>query len=189
MQKLAYKPSNKFIITVILALSVTLMGSSAVMWYLGSFTKATVSKGVSEPYRIAYMQHVGPYNDVDATFDQVAELLRKANIDPKTPFLFIIDDNNVVESKRRSKVGYLISARDYVPGPLETETLPVRDVLIATFDGSPMMGSYKGYEAMKDWAKTYGYTLSLPALEIYHPDGEMEYQLGVRKGTEVPAKP
>ena len=181
--QLAHKPSNKFIVTVIIALSVTIMGSTLVMWYLGSFTKPTIKKGVSEPYRIAYIINVGPYNDVHDTFDKVADILRKANIEPKTPFLFIMDNNKVPESKRRSKVGYLISQRDYVPGPLETDTLPVRDVLIATFEGGAMMGSYKGYEAMKEWAKMYGYTLSLPALEIYHPNGAMEYQLGVKKGS------
>ncbi len=184
-QKLAYKASNKFIVTVIMALSVTIMGSTIVMWYLGSFTEATVKKGVSEPYRVAYMLNIGPYNKIENTLERVAEHLRKANIEPKTPFLLILDNNSVVESKRRSKVGYLISKRDYVPGPLETETLPVRDVLIATFEGGAMMGSYKGYEAMKNWAKKYGYTLSLPALEIYHPDGIMEYQLAVKKESQA----
>lgn len=181
--KQAFIPSNKFFVTVIVALSLTIMGSTVVMWYLGSFTKAAVSKGVSEPYRVAYLLNVGPYNDVHDKFEEVAELLRKANIEPETPFLMILDDSNVHEDQRRSKVGYLISKRDYVPGPLETDTLPVRDVLIATFEGSAMMGSYKGYDAMKDWAKRYGYTLSLPAVEFYHPDGKMEYQLGVKKGT------
>ncbi|MDX8403505.1 MAG: GyrI-like domain-containing protein [Mariprofundaceae bacterium] len=181
-QKLAYKPSSKFIITVIMALSVTVMGSAVVMWYLGSFTRATVIKGVSEPYRVAYMLNVGPYNEIQGTLDKVAEHLRKAKIEPKTPFILILDDSTVFESSRRSKVGYLIARRDYVPGPLETEVLPVRDVLIAKYEGGAMMGSYKSYEAMKGWAKKYGYTLSLPALEIYHPDGIMEYQLAVAKG-------
>jgi len=181
MTKMAHKPSNKFIITVIAALSVTILGSTIVMWYLGSFTKPEVKKGVSEPYRVAYMINVGPYNEIEGTLEKVAEHLRKAKIEPKTPFLMILDGNEVVEGKRRSKVGYLIGKRDYVPGPLETEELPVRDVLIATFDGGAMMGSYKGYEAMKEWARRYGYRLSLPALEIYHPEGAMEYQLGVTK--------
>ncbi len=34
---------------------------------------------------------------------------------------------------------------------------------------------------MKEWAKQNHYTLVLPALEIYHPDGVKEYQLGIRK--------
>ena len=180
--KQAFIPSNKFFVTVIVALALTIMGSTVVMWYLGSFTKPTLTKGVSEPYRVAYILNVGPYNDVHDKFDEVAAILKKANIEAKTPFLMIIDDSNVHEGQRRSWVGYLISKRDYVPGPLETGTLPVRDVLIATFDGGAMMGSYKGYEAMKDWSKTYGYTLSLPAVEFYHPEGKMEYHLGVKKG-------
>lgn len=181
-QKQAFIPSNTFFVTVIIALALTIMGSTVVMWYLGSFTKATVTKGMSEPYQVAYLLNVGPYNDVDEKFEEVAAILEKANIEAKTPFLMILDDNNVHEGQRRSKVGYLVSKRDYISGPLIKETLPIREVLIATFDGGAMMGSYKGYEAMKDWAKNYGYTLSLPAIEFYHPEGKMEYQLGVTKG-------
>ncbi len=181
MTKMAHKPNKKFIITVIVALSVTILGSTIVMWYLGSFTKPDVKKGVSKPYRVAYMINYGPYNEIQGTLDKVAEHLRKAKIEPKTPFLMILDSSKVTESKRRSKVGYLIGKRDYIPGPLETEELPVRDVLIATFDGGAMMGSYKGYEAMKEWARRYNYKLSLPALEIYHSEGAMEYQLGISK--------
>jgi len=180
-QKLAHKPTNKFIVTVIIALSVTLMGSAAVLWYLGSYTKPTVRKGTSEPYRVAYLLKTGPYNEVHDTFGKVKEILEKAKVEAKTPFLMIIDDNNVNESQRRSKVGYIISARDYIPAPLETETLPVRDVLIASFEGGAMMGSYKAYDAMKEWARRYGYTLSLPALEIYYSEQAKEYQLGVKK--------
>jgi len=181
MTKMAHKPSNKFIVTVIMALAVTIMGSTIVMWYLGSFTKPEVRKGVSEPYRVAYLINIGPYNEIKETLNKVAEELRKAKIEPKTPFLMILDGNEIVESKRRSKVGFLVGKRDYVPGSLITEELPVRDVLIATFDGGAMMGSYKSYEAMKEWARRYGYKLSLPALEIYHPDKPMEYQLGISK--------
>ncbi|MES0371341.1 MAG: GyrI-like domain-containing protein [Mariprofundaceae bacterium] len=183
-QKLAHKVSNKFIITVILALSVTVMGSTVVMWYLGSFTKPEVMKGNSEPFRVAYMLNIGPYNEIQGTLDKVAEHLRNAKIEPKTPFILILDESTVFESSRRSKVGYLISRRDYVPGPLETEVLPSREVLIAKYDGGAMMGSYKSYEAMRHWSKKYGYTLSLPALEIYHPDGIMEYHLGINKGSQ-----
>ena len=183
-QKLAFKPSTKFIVTVAVALSVTVMGSAAVMWYLGTYTQPELRKGVSEPYQIAYILNVGPYDKINDTFEKVAALLRKADIEPKTPCVLLMDGNNIHESERRSKVGYLISRHDYVPAPLDSETLPVRDVLIATFEGGAMMGSYKSYQAMRDWVKRYNYSLSLPAFEIYHPNGTMEYQLGVSKAGE-----
>jgi len=180
-QKLAFKPTTKFIVTVAVALSVTVMGSAAVMWYLGSYTQATVKKGVTGPYHFAYIMNVGPYDKINDTFEKVAEQLRNVNIEPKTPCVLLMDGNNVHESERRSKVGYLVSRHDVVEPPLDNETIPQREVLIATFDGGPMMGSYKSYQAMRHWVKKYNYKLSLPAFEIYHPDGIMEYQLGVSK--------
>jgi effector-binding domain-containing protein len=180
-QKPDFSPPNGFMIAVIVALLMAAMGSTMAMWYLRTFTQAEVKKGVSEPYHIAYILNVGPYDRINGIFEKVAMHLRQANIEPKIPCILLMDGNNVHASKRRSKVGYLISARAYVPAPLESETLPERDVLIATIKGGALTGSYRGYQAMGEWARKYGYRLSLPALEIYQHDGITEYQLGVSR--------
>jgi effector-binding domain-containing protein len=61
------------------------------------------------------------------------------------------------------------------------EEIPQREVAMASFDGGSLLGSYRAYEAMKEWATFNGYALSLPAFEIYHKDGRIEYQLPIQR--------
>ena len=98
------------------------------------------------------------------------------------PFGLLMDETgSVPREQMRSKAGYIISPGAFVPGSLKEEMMPSRDVLLATFDGGAMIGSYKSYEGMKDWAKFHGYALQMPALEIYRDNGTIEYQLGIKK--------
>ncbi len=183
-QKLDLSPPNSFIIAIIVALLMTIMGSAVAMWYLRTFAQTELKMDISPPYHIAYILNVGPYDSINSIFEKVARDLRQANIEPEIPCVLLMDRNSVHESKRRSKVGYLISSRAHVPVPLESETLPEREVLIATFRGGAITGSHRGYQAMKAWAEKYGYRLSLPALEIYQHDGVTEYQLGISRATD-----
>jgi len=173
--------SRNVLIFVFVSMLLTIFGGAGVMFYIGFFTDAKVQKNIAPPYKIAYLTQIGPYSDVKPTLERVAEKLKEANIEHETACVLLLDDSNVPEEKRRAKIGYLVNQSTYVPGPLEIEELPQREILMATFNGGALMGSYKAYEAMKEWAKYNDYTLSMPALEIYHPDGVKEYQLYIRR--------
>lgn len=179
--KMAYNPDRKFLILIFIALMLSLFGTGAVLLYLGKFTDVVIAKNSAPAYRIAYVMRVGPTSDLDPVLEEVKQQLAKAEIEPIAPCIIILDDNSVLAENRRSKIGYLVSRNAYIPAPLEAEDIPEREVLMATFDGSAMMGSYKAYPAMIEWANKYGYKLSLPALEIYYSDKPNEYQLNVSK--------
>ncbi len=174
--------SRKFLGFILIGLITTLFGGLAVMYYLGMFSEVAVTRTSAPAYHIAYLFHTGPYNDIQPSIEKVSEHLKRAGIQADTPFALLLDNTgSTPESKRRAKVGYLLSPRDLAPLPLEEETFPAREVIKGTFSGGKLLGSYKAYEAMKKWAKANHYSLVLPALEIYHPDGVTEYQLGIRK--------
>lgn len=179
--QMAYNPSRKFLALIGIALMLSLFGTGAVLLYLGKFTDVVIAKNTAPAYRLAFIMQVGPTSELDPVFDHVKQQLDKAEVEPLAPAVMILDDNSVLAKDRRSKVGYLVPQGAYIPAPLEVEEIPQRDVLMATFDGSAMMGSYKAYPAMIEWANKYGYKLSLPALEIYYPNQPNEYQLSVSK--------
>ncbi len=174
--------SNKLIGIILVGLLTTVFGGTGVLYYLGMFSKVTVVQASVPSYRIAYLFHTGAYNTIEPSIRKAEEYLKKAGIKTKTPCALFLDDiGKTPESQRRAKVGYLLKYSDVVPATLSEETFPGREVITATFSGGRLLGSYKAYQAMKKWAKTHHYTLVLPALEIYHPDGATEYQLGIRK--------
>ena len=174
--------SNKFLAMVLAGILTTLFGALAVLFYLGFFTRVQIEQIQSPAYRIAYLQHVGPYNQIEPTINLVAESLNKAGLAADTPFALLLDDNGQVKPEnRRSWAGYLLPEQTAVPAGLLEDTIRSREVLRVRFSGGTLMGSYKAYQAMKEWAAAKGYQLVLPALEIYHPGQPKEYQLGIRK--------
>jgi effector-binding domain-containing protein len=174
--------SNKFLGVILVGLLTTLFGGIGVMYYLGMFSEVKVTQTSAPSYRIAYLFHTGAYNDIEPSIKKVDEFLKKAGVNTDTPCALLLDNTgNTPESQRRAKVGYLLKHGDVVPAPLDEEIFPGRNIVSAKFSGGTLIGSYKAYEAMKKWAKVHHYTLTLPALEIYHPNGVKEYQLGIRK--------
>jgi len=172
--------SNKFLIAILAGLLTTIFGGVGVMYYLGMFSEVTIIQTSAPLYRIAYLFHTGAYNNIKPSIEKAEEYLKKAGVEVDTPCaLFLDDTGKIPENQRRAKIGYLLRRGDIAPGPLDEEQFPGREVVIATFSGGTLLGSYKAYEAMKKWAKIHHYTLVLPALEIYHPNGVTEYQLGI----------
>jgi len=174
--------SNKFLGIMLVGLLTTLFGGAGVMFYMGMFSNVTVTRISAPSYHIAYLFHTGAYNNIEPSIKKADEYLKKSGIKANTPCaLFLDDTGSTPESQRRAKVGYLLEHSDVVPASLDEERFPGREVVTTTFSGGTLLGSYKAYEAMKKWAKANHYTLVLPALEIYHPNGVKEYQLGIRK--------
>ncbi len=172
--------SNTFLGITLVGLLITLFGGAGVMYYLGVFTTVEVTQQTAPSYRIAYLFHTGPYNEIEPSIKQAGEYLNKAGIKTDTPCAILLDDTgSVAAAKRRSKVGYLVKRGDFIPVQLDEEIFPPRNVVRVVFSGGTLLGSYKAYEGMKAWAKDHHFTLVLPAIEIYHPDGGTEYQLGI----------
>lgn len=175
-------PSQKILILAVIGMLIAVAGGGGVMFYLGAFKNPEVYRDVTHEYRIAYVEHKGSYSELDAIFAQVAADLEKAGITTETPCALFLDDVDVVlEPDRRSQIGYLVKYGDDIPGSLEVRTIASREVVAATFKGGTLLGSYKAYAAMREWSKVNGYKLALPALEIYHSNGKVEYQLSIHK--------
>ena len=175
-------PSKKLLLIAALAILFTLAGTAGIFYYLGFFNRISLKHMHAPAYRLVYLAHSGPYNTLQATFEKVAAQLDKAHIRSSRAGALLLDDPSVVAAEQlRSKVGYLISAQDIPPASLQFETVAEREVISAYFMGTPVIGSYKAYPAMKEWSNRYGYKLKLPSLEIYHDDGKVEYQLAITK--------
>ena len=174
--------SQKMLILVLIGLALTVGGGASVMFYLGAFKDPEVYRSVTQEYHLAYKSHKGAYNNIDPILEEVAKHLKEADIEAVTPCAMFMDSvSEVLEPDRQSKIGYLVQRNDYIAAPLEQMTIPSREVVVATFEGGTLLGSHKAYTGMRDWARANGYQLMLPAFEIYHAEGKVEYQLPIKK--------
>ncbi len=174
------QPSKVLPLAALVALGCALIGTPAALFYLGAFSQPTLEKVTTPGYRLVYVNHIGPYNEIKNIFKEVETRLQEANITPIAPAAQFLDDPGLVSTEKlRSKVGYLIEDHERSPSFLNDERLLSQEVIRATFDGSPIVGSYKSYAAMKQWTTDNHYQLNLPSLEIYYPDGLVVYQLPI----------
>jgi len=173
---------NKLVIGGLIALMFGVVGSAYILYYLGVFSNVSVKFEQSPEYRIAFVENTGPYNKIDSLLESVSKDLEANGITNANAIAIFLDDPSVVEKRDlRSKVGYVISDFDQPPHPLQVEVLQSQEVVQATFHGSPLVGSFKAYKAMKQWCADNGYIPSLPGTEIYRNDGTVEYYLPIKK--------
>ena len=163
---------------VIFALIIGLAGTSSVMFFMGTFSKPEIEFKVTDPYRFAYIDHVGPYNNIDGLIVRLQDKMESAHVEYIDPAVIFYDDASEVKlDDQRSKVGFIIPVNTTVPDDFQVMEIPSKKALVATFYGGSLMGSYRTYPAMQDWAAEHGKRLSLPAFEIYHGKTSVEYHM------------
>ena len=176
------RPPNSLLIFAAIALLLGVAGTASIALYLGAFNQPVLSRVTAPGYRLFYIGHTGPYNEIKDVFKQAKSTLEGAGITPVAPAaLFLDDPARVAREKLRSRIGYLVHDGDRLPAGLAEEIVGAREIIDASFNGSPMIGSYKAYPAMRQWSADHHYQLALPSLEIYYPDGHVEYQLPIQR--------
>ncbi|MDQ6962343.1 MAG: GyrI-like domain-containing protein [Mariprofundaceae bacterium] len=161
-------------------LIMSLVGTIVVIIVMGSFSKPELELKVTPDYTFAYIDHVGPYNKVDGLIDTLREELKNSNLTMVDAAVLYLDDASEVKlENQRSKVGFIVARNAVIPGKFESMIIKSQEALVATFHGGSMMGSYKSYAAMQEWAALRNKKLSLPALEIYHGKSSIEYHMAL----------
>lgn len=173
-------PSLKLPLVALFVFAFTIVGTGTALFYLGTFRQPALEKVMTPGYRMVYVNNTGPYSEIKYVFKEIEARLKGANITFIAASALFLDDPSMVASdKLRSKVGYLINDHERSPPDFNDERLLSQEVIQATFDGSPLIGSYKAYTAMRQWSADNHYQLNLPSLEIYYPDGRVVYQLPI----------
>lgn len=161
-------------------LIMSLLGTIVVIVVMGAFSKPELELKVTPSYTFAYVNHTGPYNKVDGLIESLREKFKNSDITVVDAAVLYLDDASEVKlENQRSKVGFIVARNAVVPGEFEVMEIKSQEALVATFYGGSMMGSYKSYPAMQDWAGLRNKQLSLPALEIYHGKTSIEYHMAL----------
>jgi AraC family transcriptional regulator len=93
-----------------------------------------------EPMRVAFMRHVGPYDEVGQTWkDVVAQLSKDGRIGADSVFIGIPHDDPDVTPSRKLRYDACVTVDDsYVPtGTMDVQTIPGGDYAVTTHCGPP----------------------------------------------------
>ena len=93
-----------------------------------------------EPMRVAFLRHIGPYNEVEETWkDLVARLARDGCIGADSVFIGIPHDDPEVTPSRKLRYDACATVDDHyvATGPIKVQTIPGGDYAVTTHCGPP----------------------------------------------------
>ena len=173
------KAKTAIIISIIISF-VFVLGLS-LSYYLGIFNKVKLEQKERGCYQVVYLPHKGKYSKIYDKIKKVKAWLKTKKAKMINPCAIYYDDPaKVPENMLRSKGGYIVDFRVKLEPPFEQEHIPKRDVLLATFQGHPIIASFKIYPQMNKWMNKNNFEPDGYIIEIYKSDGCIECEMPIK---------
>ncbi len=136
---------------------------------MGAFNSVRLTREERGPYRIFCLSHRGAYERIAEKILEVEKRLKEAGIEVIVPCAIYYDNpSEVSEAELRSKGGFVVAADAAAPSSLEVEDIPRREVLVARFEGAPVLAAVKMRPAIAGWFAENGMRPGGSAVEFYH---------------------
>jgi effector-binding domain-containing protein len=141
---------------------------TAVLWWWGLFSSASLHISSQGNYRYAYLDAQGVYSKLAKKQDEVLFELKKQNITPGAEVILLMSDPRTTANDNLiAQAGFMIGKDDNPLPPLKINTIEKRQVVVAEIKAHPLLAYGKAYSALLEFAKQHNTVLHFPTLEIY----------------------
>lgn len=141
---------------------------TAMLWWWGLFSSATLEIGERGGYRYAYLEAQGAYSKLASQQHEVLFQLKRQGIQTgEQVTLVLTDPRSTPHDQLLARTGYIIADGATPAAPLKVETIPARRVLVAEIKAHPLFAYGKTYSALLDYCRRQHTPLQLPTFEIY----------------------
>jgi len=141
----------------------------------GSFMQETVAPNVAfkrmEGFRIAYVEHRGPYSEIGRAFQRLLRLLSQRRLRPGGPMIAIYYDNPTKPTlaKPQSEAGVPIIGEVKPDNELRAREMPPAEVASTIYEGPPSQYAER-VALLLEWIDANGFEPAGPFREIYARD-------------------
>lgn len=137
--------------------------------YLGAFKKVEISQALQGPFKVVYVDHMGPYHKIIKNLEVVEKYFKSKGQACGRTFGEYLDDPQVVEEARlRAKAGCIVdSIPTDLPADFKSAELPAKNYVVAIFTGSPGIGPLKVYPKVNDFMLAHNLKQVGAVIEIY----------------------
>lgn len=164
--------------TILVIAIIALLG---VAFYLGAFNPVTIETAVTGPYKMACLDHIGPYKNICKKISDSKKLLDQQGITYTAACALYYDDPKEVScDKLRSKGGYIVD-KDFKADIVEKIDIPQREAVVAKIKAHPWIAALKIYKKIFLYMIENNLTPDGPSMEIYHDNGIVETQMRIKK--------
>jgi effector-binding domain-containing protein len=141
---------------------------TAVLWWWGLFSTASVEVAERGGYRYAYLEAQGAYSKLEDRQKEVLHTLKQQGIATHAQITVILSDPRSTHYQElRARTGYLIAEGVQIDKPLQVATVSRRQVVVARIKAHPLFAYGKTYSALLHYIEQHDMSLHLPTVEIY----------------------
>jgi len=162
---------------VFIALLLVIVMIVLFLFYMGAFSKVSISEQIKGPYTFAYVEHIGPYHEVGEVMMELDNKMRKLGFNSTDGLGIYYDDpKKTPKDKLRSEVGSIITVDDMNKinnnrDKLNFKTIEKQRYLVTNFPiknmMSYMLGPMKIYPAFGKYLKDNNIGVPAKGLELY----------------------
>ena len=162
---------------------------TAVLWWWGLFSSATVDTAERGGYRYAYLEAEGAYSKLGKKRNEVYHELDRQGIEAGAEItLMLTDPRTTPHAQLRAHTGFVITGEAAPQPPLMVATIPQRMVAVAEIRAHPLFAYGKAYSALLEYAERQGTTLHLPTLELFD-DSKLVVEMPLEADTASGVRP
>jgi len=177
-------PTIKKVILFIGIISFILfMGLIGAAWYMGAFSSVSISTGEKGPFYFVYLEHHGPYYQIQNKIVIVEKYLTDNKIEYlHSAGIYFDNPAEVAESDLKSFGGFIVSDSVFVQAPYNFTKIERRKVVVASIEALPMIAPFKIYPAFNEWlGNNKNVEIVAPPIELYLPDDKIEVHFAYQK--------
>lgn len=142
-------------------------------WW-GGFNPVRIETSFAGPYTYAYLESRGDYSKLPDKLVEAGKVLLADGIQAGNPITVLYSNPELVDvGDRRARTGFLVPAGSKVRLPLEIDTIPARQVLIARVQAGSMLAPGRAYAALDEYLQARGEGIRMPTVEIYQASGSV----------------
>ena len=146
----------------------------------------------TDPVRVVFLEHIGPYWTVGPLFKQVRETMADHNESGPMFARYLADPTAVPADSLRTEVGF-VARSDWMPEPPLKTAQREGEQVVSTVVESAYGTTVRSYSLIRDWILSNGFEAVGPVMELYPlpPRGvstsvyRTEIQIPVRRATSV----
>ena len=142
---------------------------TAVLWWWGLFSAATLQVADRGGYYYAYLEAQGAYSKLETRQKEVQHALKQQGVETGAQITVVLSDPRTTSYKElRAHTGYIVSDQAKLVAPLRLGFIPRRRVAIASIKAHPLFAYGKTYSALLAYARENKMSLRLPTVELFN---------------------
>jgi effector-binding domain-containing protein len=142
---------------------------TAMLWWWGLFSSASVGFAQSGGYHYVYLEATGAYSKLSDKQNEVLFYLKQQGIEHGAEITLVLTDPRTTPYKDlQARTGYVVDKNVQVKAPLLIADIPAQQVVLTKIKAHPLLAYGKTYSELLNFTKTQNIPFHLPTIEIYN---------------------